>query len=40
MSIVTQFIKCPEGRNPYIRELYKRAPKWDEERINLKSLQK
>jgi hypothetical protein len=36
-----QFIKIStEERNPYTREVYKRIPKRDEQRINLKSLHK
>jgi hypothetical protein len=38
--IVTQFIKSADGRNPYTREIYKRALKWDKKRINFRSLQK
>jgi hypothetical protein len=29
-----------EGRNPYTREVYKGAPKRNEQRINLKNLHK
>jgi hypothetical protein len=38
--IATQFIESAEGRNPYTREVYKRAPKRDEKKIDLKILHK
>jgi hypothetical protein len=33
-------LKSAKGCNPYTRKVYKRTPKMDEQRINLKSLHK
>jgi hypothetical protein len=35
-----KLLKSAKGRNPYTREVYKRTPKRDEQRINLKILHK
>jgi hypothetical protein len=36
----SNLLKSAKGRNPYTREVYKRAPKRVEQKINLKNLQK
>jgi hypothetical protein len=38
ISNCNYYIKSAKWRNPYTREVYKRTPKRDEQRINLKSL--
>lgn len=40
ISNCNYYIKSAKERNPYTREVYKRTPKRDEQRINLKSLHK
>lgn len=35
----SNILKSAKGRNPYTREVYKRAPKRVEQKINLKNLQ-